>query len=720
MSIFAEKLVANAITGVQSVRVSVGSDDRTDPYSHIMDFYYKFMVLETLSRWTPEIGRGTVLVDAYEYDMFLNSDEVLSETSLSKKWRDEQARQRQAEKYVFVTPREILETQDVLDWVSTVRKVAGIPSELPDHPKLEFICDLLDVEPFERLAVNHALYRMKGIQYSSTSRAWNSMLRSEEWSTTEKVYGWLGLTPQDTTRLLKGSLRGAGILVPGDKGPLTFEKSLSEIFASEQLSTSYIEDTLFPSSVNTQLTTADYPHVKKETVRVGQIVNRNLETGRKGINTLFWGPPGTGKTELALALANTYGWNLRVIGDISPDDPQEKTRAQRIASLKLAQKILAGDKKAVLLFDEMEDLFKADLNASFSKAFINRLIENSPIPIIWTTNSLQALEHSVLRRMVYNIHLDYPPVETRKLIWRKYCREYGLRIGAKTLDYLAQTYDIAPAVIRNAVAVSFAVVGDARGKNTDIEVKEVIASLDKLVRGGEERVVTDEYDNPHPYDITCVNSTTNIEALSRDVQEADARWSLCLYGAPGTGKSEFGRHLSKLVGKKLMLRRASDLVSMWVGETEKNIAKAFAEAAKAKKVLLIDEGDSFLRNRELARNSWEITSVNEMLSQMERHTQPFILTTNLMNDLDPAALRRFTFKMKFDFLTIEQAKRLFVQYFGCEAPPAIERNHMLAPGDFANVKTQVVIRKITDPERIYALLLDETNLKPQSSNGMGF
>lgn len=66
-----------------------------------------------------------------------------------------------------------------------------------------------------------------------------------------------------------------------------------------------------------------------------------------------------------------------------------------------------------------------------------------------------------------------------------------------------------------------------------------------------------------------------------------------------------------------MVRRASDLLSCWVGATEQNIARAFEEARKDDAVLLIDEADSFLQDRRGAGHSWEVTQVNEVLTQME-------------------------------------------------------------------------------------------------------
>jgi transitional endoplasmic reticulum ATPase len=715
-SITAAKLTINSISNLL-----VGETTTSPRVFKTRDFYAKFIALKMLEHWEPDHNSDSLLTELWDRDTFEHSA-LPADLTLICKWKAELETQQREEKWVYIMPRKILDKADVTEYVKAVRNHHDLPTVLPDHVNLAFLCDLLDVEGIERDALNHALHRPRSYDISGNHYVWLKILAMDEMKTSARAYqAILGFDESDQyKKLLNGSLRKTGILTPLTPDLFSLNNDLSNIFLKENISKEYIEETLFPSSMKTELSVKDYPHVAKETKRVVQIVNRNLKLKVKGTNIMLWGSPGTGKTELTLAMAKEGGWNLRVIGDMSSDDTTEKSRAMRLTSLKLAMKLLANDPTAVLLFDEMEDLFKSDNDAAFSKAFINRIIESSPVPIIWTVNSLLSVEYSVLRRMVYNINLESPPAETREIIWKRYCREIGLRLSPPAIKKLAANYEIAPALIRNAVQVSYAVVGDRRGKRSEEEVSEVVANLDRLVRLGETRAIPENDDSSNPYDVSCVNSDVSIEQLTADIMSANPNWSLCLYGAPGTGKSQYGRYLAELMGKKLMLKRASDLISMWVGGTEKNIAAAFAEAAKNKQVLLIDEGDSFLRNRELARNSWEITSVNEMLSQMERHTHPFILTTNLMADLDPAAMRRFTFKLKFDFLTTEQARRLFKQYFGVEAPAEIDRNHLLAPGDFANVKRQVQIRKITDAQRIYDLIKAETALKPQSTNSMGF
>jgi hypothetical protein len=148
---------------------------------------------------------------------------------------------------------------------------------------------------------------------------------------------------------------------------------------------------------------------------------------------------------------------------------------------------------------------------------------------------------------------------------------------------------------------------------------------------------------------------------------------LCLSGPPGTGKSQFARYLAARLGMEVMQQRASDLLSMWVGESEKQIATAFQTARARRAMLVIDEADSLLSDRREAVRSWEVTQVNEMLTWMESHPLPFVCTTNLMDRLDQASLRRFTLKLRFASLSPVQTKLAFERFFGIVAPATTRR-----------------------------------------------
>jgi AAA+ superfamily predicted ATPase len=125
-----------------------------------------------------------------------------------------------------------------------------------------------------------------------------------------------------------------------------------------------------------------------------------------------------------------------------------------------------------------------------------------------------------------------------------------------------------------------------------------------------------------------------------------------LHGPPGTGKTFFARAAAGEFGKRFLEVRASDLVSQYVGETEKNIAAAFDYArAVAPCILFFDEIDGLARSRALALNDWEISRVNALLTEMDGLTKdaraPIVIAaTNRIDDLDPAVLRPGRFDRK--------------------------------------------------------------------------
>ena len=180
------------------------------------------------------------------------------------------------------------------------------------------------------------------------------------------------------------------------------------------------------------------------------------------------------------------------------------------------------------------------------------------------------------------------------------------------------------------------------------------------------------------------------------------RLGILLSGVPGGGKTAFCSYLARECGAPLHAVCASDLLSKWIGESERNLAAAFRKAREENAVLLLDEIDSFLFSRDGARHSWEVTQVNELLQQMERFDGVLVGATNLASALDRAVLRRFVFKLELDYLT-DEGKRTFFRRFFRTPLTAAERRRLdaidrLAPGDFR-----------TAYERLFYLGGDEGN-----------
>jgi SpoVK/Ycf46/Vps4 family AAA+-type ATPase len=190
---------------------------------------------------------------------------------------------------------------------------------------------------------------------------------------------------------------------------------------------------------------------------------------------------------------------------------------------------------------------------------------------------------------------------------------------------------------------------------------------------------------------------------------------MLLSGPPGTGKSAYARYVAAACGLEVLEKKASDLLDMFVGGTERAIARVFEEATEIGALLIFDEADSMLRNRRLADRGWEVSMVNEMLSWMDQHPMPFVATTNLCDTLDRATSRRFLFKLKFEYLDAARSVSLFERTFGKRAPKSLDLLDELTPADFEVVARRASLLGVTNEAVLIAMLQSELEAR---SNGL--
>ncbi len=491
-----------------------------------------------------------------------------------------------------------------------------------------------------------------------------------------------------------------------------------------------------------ELTEADFDFVGVDQQMLTALLKNAIARKEPGVNVLLYGPPGTGKTELAKVAAQAAGLELYEV-EYADRDGNSLSGRDRYRSLQISQVFLKGSPTVALLFDEVEDVFPpistdaaqlmarmdtgdGALSGSVSgKAWVNQILETNPVPVIWVTNRIEQIDPAFRRRFQYHLELKSPPPGAREsLVGRALA---GVEVGEGFAKRLAERKGLTPAQIRTAVRFA-KLAGDGSGLEALIERQ--LGNADKALGNtsterGARRVVTS-------YDLGLVNTESRfevpkiVEALRRKTYG-----TLCFYGPPGTGKTALAEHIAHELQRPLMIRQASDIMSKFVGETEQNMAKMFDEAQTENAVLLLDEADSFLRSRRLAERSYEISEVNEMLQGMERFSGVFICTTNLFQEIDEAALRRFTFKIQFKPLTAAQRERMFVAEALGGDSSRLTAEHMgrlaqlgaLAPGDFASVKRQCdVLGESFEPDEFLSQLEAEHRVKPEVRNqrGIGF
>lgn len=476
-----------------------------------------------------------------------------------------------------------------------------------------------------------------------------------------------------------------------------------------------------------ELSITDFKHLDASLDLLIPYLNHTIACQKKGVNILLYGQPGTGKTELTKAIAAELGKEIYEISYANENDDAIEG-SQRLKAYRVAQSFFA-QREMLLMFDEVEDVFSNDDDFSIfgnkrqkNKAWINRILESNAIATIWITNDVNAIDNALVRRFDMSIEVPIPPKKKRQEIIKNYSQGFLSEAGIKKI---AQDAHIAPALITRAAKVVESVKETT--EDTSKAFEQIINSTLKAQghRGIEE---SDALELPESYALSLINTAVDLEKIVEGIRERPSA-RLCFYGVPGTGKSAFGKYLSEQLERPFLLKKGSDLISMWVGETEKNIASAFKEAKEEGAVLVFDEVDSFLQDRRSSQQSWEVTQVNEMLVQMENFEGIFIATTNLMEGLDQASLRRFDLKLEFGYLKKSQAEKLFLEEIRLlklavpttKVQEQLQQLNNLAPGDFATVRRQHRFRPIIDAADFLERLKEECALKEQHSNHvMGF
>jgi len=444
-----------------------------------------------------------------------------------------------------------------------------------------------------------------------------------------------------------------------------------------------------------------------------------------GVNILLYGKPGTGKTEMVRTLTKDCGSVLYEISMEDADGDPLSSR-DRFSAYQLSQQLLQHTPGAVIMFDEIEDVFpesnmfgKPEPGNTEKKAWINRLLESNAVPAFWLSNRVYQIDPAFLRRFDYVLEMPAPTRRMREHIFSAYLD--GVSVSENWLKKISDNRNLLPAHIEKAAKVASHIATN--------DAKENEAILESVLEGTQE-ILGVRGSQPVPamatgYSLDYISANVDIPMLVNGLQRS-GKGSICFYGPPGTGKTALGQYIAEYLDKPLIVKRASDILSMWVGESEKNIANMFKEARKENGVLLLDEADSFLRDRRGANHSWEVTQVNELLVQMENFEGLFICSTNLMDDLDQASLRRFAIKVEFDYLKPDQAVKMLQQECIGEITDrdrqAMSAMNNLAPGDFSAVKKRMDILAIKPSADVLVReLSEEISVKAdRSSQHIGF
>lgn len=592
------------------------------------------------------------------------------------------------------------------------------------------ICTLQKLFKLTKVEKEFCTFLFIADYWSGPDCYFNGILECDRYSGRKNLCMALQMTLSDIDGIMAGVLSRTGIIETSRYG-----MRLSEDF------TEYIRTAVpqtFTKNLYRKVTPKAIPlnfHViaQADTLHVLKLMKARP---RSSTHLLLYGCPGSGKSSYAMGIAREL--DLPTYEIARGDENQTvKRRSGIIACLNT----MGAGKEILIIVDEADNLLNTqgawlERGETQDKGWLNQILEEPGIRIIWITNSIDAIDDAVLRRFSYSLHFKPFNRRQRITLWQNILRENKADTvyGTQDIASLAGSYKVSAGVIDLAVKKAREITAPSR-KGFQDAVRQAIEAHLRLMNDGKTPPKKEEIEENYSFEGLNIQGSLSdimgqLDSFDRYLREPEKpgprNMNLLFYGPPGTGKSELARYIAKRLDREIICKRVSDILDPYVGMTERRIGESFDEAEREEAILVIDEADSMLFSRDRAIRSWEVSFTNEFLTRMERYRGILICTTNRLIGLDAASIRRFNHKIGFNYLTPEGSMRFYDRLLGnlisdtvsAEIMDALKGISNLTPGDFRIVrdKYSFIPEHQRSHEALFLALQAEANMKTERVN----
>ncbi|MBI5559226.1 MAG: AAA family ATPase [Deltaproteobacteria bacterium] len=429
-----------------------------------------------------------------------------------------------------------------------------------------------------------------------------------------------------------------------------------------------LDEVAAPPEIKARLLGLTGRHIRREMINEKMVIHLH-------------GPAGSGKTTLALALCRELQCPMLAVDlELLPAGDEEWDATVRLA---LREGLLT---RSILFLDNITTLSqRPDKGATLLKKTARAIAEYGWLVFLAGEKPWSG-EGCFDELRFLSIAVPAPQVPIREEVWRNMLAAEPADIGRKWAGRLARRFTLTPGQIERATHLAHT-LQTAGGRDRKLSLSDLYAACRSQTqhRLAELSVMIEaKYswaDLVLPEEKTAL--LREICAQVKHQYRVFAEWgferkmaygrglSVLFSGPPGTGKTMAAQVMATELGLDLYKIDLSGVVSKYIGETEKNLSRIFAEAERSNAILFFDEADALFGKRtevKDAHDRYANIETSYLLQKMEEYEGMVILATNLRSNMDEAFTRRIRFIVEFPFPDAALRARIWRSHFPGEAP----------------------------------------------------